>query len=102
MKNLEIYEKFRPEELCIKKLKHWIVCVRQKCIKMFKLMNYNKMLMTSFWQRTINIIKIIVHCPIKSMWTNNIENVINNYNIEGGTTGGLEKNIRIVVESKVK
>lgn len=30
MENLEFMKKFRPEELCIKEFKYWIVCVRQK------------------------------------------------------------------------
>lgn len=30
MGNLEFMKKFRPEELCVKEFKHWIVCVRQK------------------------------------------------------------------------
>ena len=30
MSNLEFMKKFRPEELCIKEFKYWIVCVRQK------------------------------------------------------------------------
>ncbi len=30
MGNLEFMKKFRPEELCIKEFKYWIVCVRQK------------------------------------------------------------------------
>ena len=30
MNNLEFMKKFRPEELCIKEFKYWIVCVRQK------------------------------------------------------------------------
>ena len=30
MKNLEFMKKFRPDELCIKEFRYWIVCVRQK------------------------------------------------------------------------
>ena len=30
MENLEFMKKFRPEELCIKEFKYWLVCVRQK------------------------------------------------------------------------
>lgn len=30
MDNLEFMKKFRPEELCIKEFKYWIVCVREK------------------------------------------------------------------------
>ncbi len=30
MENLEFMKKFRPEKLCIKDFKYWIVCVRQK------------------------------------------------------------------------
>lgn len=30
VENLEFMKKFRPEELCIKEFKYWIVCVRQK------------------------------------------------------------------------
>lgn len=30
MVNLEFMKKLRPEELCIKEFKHWIVCVRQR------------------------------------------------------------------------
>mgnify|MGYP000643480105 FL=1 len=30
MENLEFMKKFRPEELCIKEFKYWIVCARKK------------------------------------------------------------------------
>lgn len=30
MENLEFMKKFRPDELCIKEFKYWIVCARQK------------------------------------------------------------------------
>ena len=30
MENLEFMKKFRPEELCIKEFKYWLVCVRPK------------------------------------------------------------------------
>lgn len=30
MENLEFMKKFKPNELCIKEFKYWIVCVRQK------------------------------------------------------------------------
>lgn len=30
MNNLEFMKKFRPEELCIKEFKYWIVCIRKK------------------------------------------------------------------------
>jgi len=30
LENLEFMKKFRPEELCIKEFKYWIVCIRQK------------------------------------------------------------------------
>lgn len=30
MDNLEFMKKFRPDELCVKEFKYWIVCVRQK------------------------------------------------------------------------
>lgn len=30
MKDLEFMKKFRPDELCVKEFKYWIVCVRQK------------------------------------------------------------------------
>lgn len=29
MENLEFMKKFRPEELCIKEFKYWLVCVRK-------------------------------------------------------------------------
>ena len=29
-KNLQFMKKFRPEELCVKEFKYWIICVRQK------------------------------------------------------------------------
>lgn len=30
MENLEFMKRFRPEELCIKEFKYWIVCIREK------------------------------------------------------------------------
>ena len=30
MENLEFMKKFRPNELCVREFKYWIVCVRQK------------------------------------------------------------------------
>ena len=30
MENLEFMKKFRPNELCVKEFKYWIVCVRSK------------------------------------------------------------------------
>lgn len=30
VENLEFMKKFKPEKLCIKEFKYWIVCVRQK------------------------------------------------------------------------
>lgn len=30
IENLEFMKKFRPNELCVKEFKYWIVCIRQK------------------------------------------------------------------------